>query len=163
MAGNGEHGGEDPGAQAPSALRGMAQLAQPHLRVAGWVAAGVAVSLAVGALSAASPFVDQQARLCRSILLVLNPAKARITVEASRIVGFDDGVTMTYEAEVPGERRRARRITCAFAKTRARGPELIAVSSDGRSLGPARITFLKRFWLASPDAAKAEAAIADKR
>lgn len=105
---------------------------------------------------------EQQARVCRSLLLVLNPRDARITIASSRSVGFDDGVTLTYDAEVPGQRPRLRRLTCAFARSQSSMPELIAVSSDGRSLGPARLAFLKRFWLNSQDAAKADRGIAEK-
>lgn len=116
-----------------------------------------------GAPRAVAATNGEQARICRSILLVLNPAQSLITVEQSRSVGFEDGVTILYDVEAPGQRRRYRRITCAFAKSRLHGHDLVAVSSDGRSLGPARLALLKRFWLNSPEAARAEGSIAEKR
>lgn len=124
----------------------------------------VALAAVVGPpFRSATAAPDQQARICRSLLLVLNPPDARISVSSSRVVGFEDGVTLAYDVEAPNMRHRFRRITCAFSRSRTLAPELIAVSSDGRTLGPARLTFLKRFWLNSPDAAKAERAIIDKR
>lgn len=136
------------------------------------VRSGVLRLVAVVAVAAATGTVwgpavgapgDRKGRICRSLLLVLNPPQARLTIESSRGIGFDDGVTLIYDADVPGDRRRLRRLTCAFAKPRSSRPELIAVSSDGRSLGPARLAFLKRFWLASPDAARADSVLGGRR
>ena len=44
------------------------------------------------------------------------------------------------------------------------GPDdLLALSSDGRVLGPARLAFIKRFWLVSREAREADSALAEPR
>lgn len=132
------------------------------------LAIGLTLALVLGLASGwpgapALAGTEHQARICRSLIVVLNPKDARITIASSRAIGFEDGVTLTYDTEMPGDRHRFRRLTCAFANPKSSSPELIAVSSDGRSLGPVRLTFLKRFWLKSQDAARADGLMGEKR
>lgn len=100
---------------------------------------------------------SRQARLCRSLLPVFNPATAAIRVSSTQTIGGGDGVIVNYDvSELGGRRQRGRRVVCAFARHRDGPDELLLVSSDGRVLGLPRLLFLKRYYLRSRDAAAAD-------
>jgi branched-chain amino acid transport system permease protein len=67
------------------------------------------------------------------------------------------GVRIDYEAREPGEAPRHAHATCGFGGSvfTSRRLDLVAVETGGGPLGEARLTYLKRFWLAD---AAAEAA-----
>ena len=95
----------------------------------------------------------RQARICRSLLPVLNPRDARLKVLSTQTVGPGDGVAISYDVSLPDvARTRNRRLVCAFAGRKTGSDELMLVSSDGRILGLPRLTFLKRFYLRSREA-----------
>ena len=123
--------------------------------------AGQVIVTALALLAACiQPAVAQspaQARVCRSLLVVLNPGDARIKVVSTGPVGREDGVVLSYDVTLPptranAQRTRNRRLMCTFSKRRSGGDELLMVASDGRLLGVPRLAFLKRYWLRSPEA-----------
>lgn len=126
----------------------------------------VLAALCLGGVAMAlygSPIEAQSAahgRICRSIVPVLNPRDAKLTILSTEPIGRADGVVVTYDMVAPGAPRpRARRLVCAFTKRAQGSEELLMVASDGRVLGVPRLTFLKRYYLRSRDAESAEAAL----
>ncbi len=120
--------------------------------------------LALAGLAAAHQpaFADRatQARVCRSILPVVNARGARLKVVATNAVGQSDAISINYDATAPNAARTInRKLICAFTQRRGGAEELMLVSSDGRILGVPRLTFLKRFYLRSSEAAAADTAI----
>lgn len=98
-----------------------------------------------------------QARICRSIVPVVNPRGARLKVVATNPIGQADAISISYDSTAPNAARTvSRRLICAFAQRRGAAEELTLVSSDGRILGVPRLTFLKRFYLRSPEALAAD-------
>lgn len=110
-----------------------------------------------GTIAPAVAQMARQSRICRSLLPVLNPREARLTVLSVQTVGSGDGVVVSYDVSIPDSSRiRSRRLICAFAKRKGSPEDLMLVSSDGRVLGVPRLTFLKRFYLRSRDAEVAD-------
>lgn len=98
-----------------------------------------------------------QARICRSIVPVVNARGARLKVVATTAIGQADAISISYDATAPNASRTvSRKLICAFAQRRGAAEELTLVSSDGRILGVPRLTFLKRFYLRSPEALSAD-------
>jgi hypothetical protein len=64
-------------------------------------------------------------------------------------------VRMLYAVSQPSGGTKRMVILCAFDPSTVPGrvPAVSAVSVNGRQLGPARLTFLNRFWLPSEEAA----------
>jgi branched-chain amino acid transport system permease protein len=101
----------------------------------------------------------EQLRVCRLVLPALHPegTALREIGHATTALGRQ-GVRIDYEAREPGEAPRLRQVTCGFGGTvfAARRLDLVAVETDQGRLGDARLTFLKRFWLADAGAAAGE-------
>jgi branched-subunit amino acid ABC-type transport system permease component len=101
----------------------------------------------------------EQLRVCRLVLPALHPegTALREIGHATAALGRQ-GVRIDYEAREPGEAPRLRQVTCGFGGTvfAARRLDLVAVETDQGRLGDARLTFLKRFWLADAGAAAGE-------
>jgi hypothetical protein len=113
---------------------------------------------AVGALlpesAAAAGLKDPnapEAILCRSITIVLNEPETKIRVITTAPQG-SDVLIVRYVVDAEGKRSGGRTLVCAFGnnlETDSSVREIIAVTHDGRALGPARLTLLKRYWLKS--------------
>lgn len=94
-------------------------------------------------------------RTCRSIIAVVNPATSALDVTSTLRIGEANAIAISYVARPPAGVPRNRKIVCTFKDdggTFRRTRTLTAVTSDGRPLGPVRMRFLQRFWLASRDA-----------
>jgi branched-chain amino acid transport system permease protein len=102
---------------------------------------------------------SEQLRLCRQVLPALHPDGTSLheTGAAPAPLGRQ-GVRIDYEAREPGETMRRHFATCGFGGSAFTGRrlDLVAVDTDAGPLGEARLTYLKRFWLAGTAAQAAE-------
>ncbi|MBA4171359.1 MAG: hypothetical protein C0511_01555 [Hyphomicrobium sp.] len=140
------------------------------------MAAAGCVALGLGAwMSAASPADGQSFSLgtldetagktCRSILAVINPASTALEITSTLRIGDANAVVITYVARPQTGLPKGRKLVCSFKDsggTFRRSRDLVAVTSDGGPLGPARMRFLQRFWVGSIEAEAAAAKIAAK-
>lgn len=112
-------------------------------------------------LAACHPFEADDARLCRAILPVLNPAGAQIAV--IRSFTENGNVHIEYRVSLNG-RTRARLIVCRFAESGVLpgARELTGVVTEQGAMGEASLLFLKRFYLTSPEALWNEPADAER-
>src|ERR1043166_87981 len=95
---------------------------------------------------------SEQLRLCRQVLPALHPDGTTVHEIGAAPAPFGrQGVRMDYEAREPGETVRWRSATCGFGGSVFTGPLLDPPAADpaGGRLGEARLTYLKRFWLAA--------------
>jgi branched-chain amino acid transport system permease protein len=94
---------------------------------------------------------SEQLRLCRDIIPALNPDGTEL--RELRYAGGAPGIRIDHVARPPGETSRVRYVTCGFAgRTFAADRlDLVAVETDSGALGDARLYYLKRFWLGSPE------------
>jgi branched-chain amino acid transport system permease protein len=101
----------------------------------------------------------EQLRVCRLVLLALHPegTALRELGHAAAALGRQ-GVRIDYEAREPGETPRQRYAICGFGGTvfTGRRLDLVAIATDEGPLGEARLTFLRRFWLADAAVATSE-------
>ncbi len=120
----------------------------------------VLVALAGLALSGCAN-VDLLTRdTCLAVLPALEPADARLIVEAIETPeGRPDDVRLVYRAERAGT-SRVGDVVCSFGDDTRTGDRrgLVAVADAHGALGPARLYFLKRFWLGDPSLLAEEAA-----
>jgi branched-subunit amino acid ABC-type transport system permease component len=91
---------------------------------------------------------SEQLRLCRAILPVLHTegtALREIRVAPAPL--GKSGVRIDYAAREPGAERRTHSLACGFGGTTFERERLglIAVETDGRAVGEAQLTFLRRF------------------
>jgi branched-chain amino acid transport system permease protein len=103
-----------------------------------------------------TPIDSEQLRICRDVIPALNPDGIEIHELRYRPPGSDmPGVRIDYVARAPGEADQVRYVACAFAGRTfsADRLDLVAVVTDSGRLGDARLYYLKRFWLASPEGA----------
>lgn len=111
------------------------------------------------AITGCATLIDaDQARLCRMAIPALNPAGTSITL--GRITPAEDkrGLRIVYRAEPPGEPARTRFVACRFAGdvlSRNR-QELVAVVTEQGQLSEPAFYFLRRFYLAQPEALLAD-------
>ena len=94
---------------------------------------------------------------CSSILNVINPDGSTFERHGATLSGGDAVARMLYSVIQPDGQAKKSVILCAFDRgsLSSSAPTLIAASVNGRQLGPARLTFLNRFWLPSQEAAAA--------
>jgi hypothetical protein len=96
-------------------------------------------------------FNRQLSDACGSILTVVNPDGSSFEKLSYDVNSGQGVVRMLYAVNRPGEnQQRQSVIICAFGSNRLLAgisPDLVAASVDGKSLGPARIALLNRFWL----------------
>jgi branched-chain amino acid transport system permease protein len=118
-----------------------------------------AVLISLVPLAACVGSVDsEQLRVCRQVLPALHPDGTALREIGSAAAALGrQGVRIDYEAREPGEAPRHAYATCGFGGSvfTSRRLDLVAVETDEGPLGEARLTYLKRFWLAD---AAAEAA-----
>jgi branched-subunit amino acid ABC-type transport system permease component len=94
---------------------------------------------------------SEQLRLCRQVLPALHPDGTTLhEIDAVPASLGRQGVRIEYEAREPNEPQRRHFATCGFGGTVFTGRrfDLVAVDTDAGPLGEARLTYLKRFWLA---------------
>jgi hypothetical protein len=132
------------------------QAAQPwlssHRRLLSLAAIAAAGSLVVGLATGADHHMRAQLEeTCGSLLTVINPEGAEFDRMSSDVNSGKGIVRMLYGVNRPGDAGGRRSvIVCAFGTGTVMSsvsPELIAASVDGRTIGPARIALLNRFWL----------------
>jgi branched-chain amino acid transport system permease protein len=121
-------------------------------------AAGIAALLAV---AGCSPWLEtDQARLCRMALPALAEPDARLTIVRQQESADGRGVRVDYAERDPGGADAEHLAQCRFrAPGRPlRSADLIDIAIDGAPLGEAKLYFLVRFWLATPEARAADPA-----
>jgi branched-subunit amino acid ABC-type transport system permease component len=124
----------------------------------GWRQAGPLLGVCAIALLLAScaRWPDAaQARVCRSLVPLINAPESHIEVRSTTPLARGAGVQVSYWVQTPNETERSRILVCRFASaslTSGERQDLTDVISDAQPLGPLRLHFLKRFWLGSSDA-----------
>ena len=110
------------------------------------------------ALTACSLSVDgEQARICRLALPALEGGGATISVGQVGHGREPNSVRVEYRVAWPGGAPLPRYAVCRFAPALSAGTmELVAVSTDRGPLSPASVHLLKRFYLDTPDAVRAD-------
>lgn len=112
------------------------------------------------ALGGCSPTVEtDQARLCRMALPALLPG-TRIEIGAQHPDSDGRGLGVAFTTQAQAEPRRAHVAECRF-RERGRPHEsrdLVALTLNGEPLSEARLYFLIRYWLATPDGQAADPA-----
>lgn len=94
-------------------------------------------------------------RLCRSIAIVLNAPDTWIRVITSAMTLSGDVLIVQYVVDAEGKRSSGRTLACGLGPEKVADTGLrriIAVTHDGRPLGPARLAFLQRYWLKTDEA-----------
>jgi branched-chain amino acid transport system permease protein len=117
--------------------------------------------IAAAMLAGCSPALEtDQARLCRMALPALMPQEARIAILAQTPDPDGRGLRVAFAAETPGEAPRSHLAACRFrAAGRPReSRDLTSLMLDGRSVPEARLVFLIRYWLATPEGRAADPA-----
>jgi branched-subunit amino acid ABC-type transport system permease component len=113
------------------------------------------VLLAALALAGCGGNLDaDQARICRTILPVLNPEGSEIRVLRQTAMSDGPRLRVDYQVHKPGSARRSRFVICQFAgmPKAPGGHELAGVATEHAKLGEAELFFLKRFWLDTSEA-----------
>ena len=119
------------------------------------------VLVAAAMLGGCSPVLEtDQARLCRMALPVLTPQEARIAILAQEPDADGRGLSVAFTAEKPGEEPRTHLATCRFRYPgRPReSRDLTSLTLDGQPVSEARLFFLVRYWLATPEGRAADPA-----
>ncbi len=101
-----------------------------------------------------------QARLCRMALPALMPEGAEFVIVSQRPDPDGRGLTVAFTAASPGEKWEPHTATCRFrAPGRPReSRDLVSMTLDGAPLSGARLYFLIRYWLATPEGRAADPA-----
>lgn len=151
--------------QAPGSLKRVGRVS-PRLRPAAIVVVVLSAASNVHAQSLSLGNLDETAgKTCRSILAVINPATTTLEITSTMRIGDANAVVIGYVARPNAGQPRSRKVVCSFKDsggTFRRTRDLMSVTSDGMPLGPARMRFLKRFWVGSTDADAAAATLAAK-
>jgi len=103
-------------------------------------------------IAACSGLDGEQARICRAITPVLEPAEVLIRIDDVRAGAGRDTVEVRF-TPLGGERAGTRRaLTCAFGGGLLSPDRLrpTAVESDGEAFNWAQLALLERFWLRMP-------------
>lgn len=111
------------------------------------------------ALAACQPSVDaEQGRVCRMALPALNPDGGTITVQGIRPGSRPRELRIDYEVLREGAAPRDRFVYCLFAATGLdpSKSELIGITTESGPIAPATVYFLRRFYLATPEALAAD-------
>ena len=102
-----------------------------------------------------------EARLCRLLLPVLNSDAVGLHILSTRRLQPDRGVRLLYRVDAEDGETRLRSLTCRFDPHRSGATEprhLARVETEEGALAAARLHFLKRFWLESPNVGAADPA-----
>ena len=122
---------------------------------------GLVVLLAAAMLAGCSPVLEtDQARLCRMALPALIPEGARIAIQAQTPDPDERGLNVAFTTEAPGEALRHHLAVCRFREPgRPReSRDLTSLTLDGEPVSQARLYFLVRYWLATPEGRAADPA-----
>src|SRR5260221_4683847 len=103
----------------------------------------------------ADPVDSEQLRLCRQVIPAVNAEGTEISELRHGLLLGQPGVRIDYAARAPGQASSSRYLECVFAGRTFSADRLglVAVQTDSGPLGDARLYYLKRFWLGSPEAA----------
>ncbi len=119
------------------------------------------VLIAAGTLAGCSPVLEtDQARLCRMALPALIPQDERIAILKQTPDADGRGLSVAFTAETPGEEPQNHFAACRFREPgRPReSRDLTSFTLDGEPLSEARLFFLIRYWLATPEGRAADPA-----
>jgi branched-chain amino acid transport system permease protein len=119
------------------------------------------ILLAAAALAGCSPALEtDQARLCRMALPALMPEGARIDILTQTPDADERGLSVAFSAATPGAAPHEHLAACRFREPgQPRGSrDLVSLTLDGRPISRARLFFLIRYWLATPDGRAADPA-----
>ena len=122
---------------------------------------GLVVLLAAAMLVGCSPVLEtDQARLCRMALPALMPEGARIAIQAQTPDPDERGLSIAFTAQTPGETPQHHLAACRFREPgRPReSRDLTSLTLDGKPVSEARLYFLVRYWLATPEGRAADPA-----
>jgi branched-chain amino acid transport system permease protein len=114
----------------------------------------LAVLLCLGLLSGCAPALEtDQARLCRMALPALLPGDVRIAVTGQAPDPDGRGLNVAFTAEASGDAPKAHRASCRFREPgRPReSRDLTALILDGEAISDAKLLFLVRYWLSTPE------------
>jgi branched-chain amino acid transport system permease protein len=112
-------------------------------------------------LAGCSPALEtDQARLCRMALPALMPQEARIAILAQKPDADGRGLSVAFTARMPDEDPQAHVAACRFREPGrpSESRDLASLTLDGRPLSEARLHFLVRYWLATPEGRAADPA-----
>ncbi len=121
----------------------------------------VILLIALGLLVGCSPALEtDQARLCRMALPALMPRDARIAILAQTPDPDGRGLSVAFSAEMAGAKPRLHEAACRFREPGRphASSDLTSLALDGRPLSDARLLFLIRYWLATPEGRAADPA-----
>jgi branched-chain amino acid transport system permease protein len=119
------------------------------------------VLIAAAMLAGCSPALEtDQARLCRMALPALMPQEARIAIVAQEPDADGRGLRVAFTAQAPGEAPQNHLAACRFREPgRPReSRDLTSLTLDGQPVSEARLFFLVRYWLATPEGRAADPA-----
>jgi branched-chain amino acid transport system permease protein len=108
-----------------------------------------------------SPVLEtDQARLCRMALPVLTSQETRIAILAQKPDADGRGLSVAFTADKPGEEPQTHLAACRFRLPGRPGEsrDLTSVTLDGKPVSEARLFFLVRYWLATPQGRAADPA-----
>ena len=107
-----------------------------------------------------APLETDQARLCRMALPALMPEGSRIAIDSQTPDADGRGLTVDFTSAPPDGQSAAHRAACRFREPgRPRqSRDLVSLALDGEALPEARLFFLIRYWLATPDGRAADPA-----
>jgi branched-chain amino acid transport system permease protein len=112
-------------------------------------------------LGGCSPVLEtDQARLCRMALPVLTPQVTRIAILAQKPDADGRGLSVAFTADKPGEEPQTHLAACRFRMPGRPGEsrDLTSLTLDGKPVSEARLFFLVRYWLATPQGRAADPA-----
>jgi branched-chain amino acid transport system permease protein len=117
--------------------------------------------IVAAALGGCAPALEtDQARLCRMALPALMPEDARIAILAQTPDADGRGMSVAFSTRTAGGEPQSHLAACRFAVAgRPReSRDLTSLTFDGQSVSEARLFFLIRSWLATPEGRAADPA-----
>jgi branched-chain amino acid transport system permease protein len=124
-------------------------------------AVSLIILIAAAMLAGCSPVLEtDQARLCRMALPALMPQEARIAIVMQAPDADGRGLNVAFTARAPGKEPQSHLAACRFRLPgRPReSRDLTSLSLDGQPISQARLFFLIRYWLATPEGRAADPA-----
>ena len=121
----------------------------------------LAALIAVLLLAGCSPAIEtDQARLCRMALPALTPEGSTIAILSETPDADARGLTVLFTAAPPGEATKPHHARCRFrsAGRPRESRDLVSLALDGEAISEARLFFLVRYWLATPEGRAADPA-----
>jgi branched-subunit amino acid ABC-type transport system permease component len=121
------------------------------MRLTAWP---ILILLALALAGCARSLDADQARICRTILPVLNPQGSEIRVLRQTASSDAPRVRVDYQARAPRGTLQRRFVICQFAGAPNTPGEhqLVGVATERARLGDAQMFFLKKYWLDTSEA-----------